>query len=418
MPAYPTCKVPGCVSFTPGVRNGVPYGPDTIAELVANFERYREPQPDKQWAGWLPYASVDHEEHPDWAGLSVGDVVAAAAEDEDGNPALTLDIENVPVPIGSLIKGRQLRARSVEWFEPPNAFVGPNGPVDGKVLKSVSFLGNKSEASKGMPPPRVTFADAYRPAPAPPLNPSTPALRFESVTMDRAAMIQALADAGFDTSKITDVVPDELVAAIYAAVVAEEKDEPAPAPVPPVQMNQGGATVSVPTVGGAAGPGQPSSLTLKFADKPSADAFGSLWGGLMTEVKRIKDAHHRIAQDADRRLNAAKAEKVKRFLDEVQAGPAPKIVAAQRPALEAMLLGCDDASPKKFADGKGEGTALDEQMALIRSWPAARRFGDKLADPQRVAGGSAGVREDVVAAALKATPEGRAAAARQTKTAA
>jgi hypothetical protein len=400
------------VSFTPGVRNGQTYGPDAIAELVANYDRFREPQPDKGWAGWVPYASVDHEEHPDWAGLSVGDVVAAAAEDADGRPALTLDLDRVPVPVGALINGGQLRARSVEWFEPPNAFVGPDGPVAGKVLKCVSFLGSKSEAAKGMPAATAVFADGRRPAPAPPHNPSTPALKFESAAMTREQMIAALTAAGVPAELLTDAVPDKLLAAM-AAVLPKPAD-PTPDP-PPVQMSQGGASVSVPTMtGGAGGPGQPTSLTLKFADRQTADNFQSLYAGIGRELAELKAANKRLTQDGDRRTNSAKGQKVKAFLDEMQAGPQPKVVQAQRPALEAMLLGCDDAGVRKFADGKTDGTALDEQMALIRGWPAARVFGDKLKDPMPGGGGRpGGVREEVVAAALRATPEGRAALARQ-----
>lgn len=380
VPAYPTCRVPRCVSFTAGFRNGEDHGEGKIDALVRNFKRFAAD------GYWRPYGSVDHEEHPDWAGLSVGDVTDAWKETVDGRPALVLALDNVPVPIGRLINGGQLRARSVEWFEPPNAFVGPDDePVPEPVLKSVSFLGSKSEAAKGMPPAQAVFADAYRPAPAPVKNPSTPALKFESAVMDRAAMIQALTDAGFDTSKIADDTPDELVQAIYAAVVGEVTDDPpAPTDPAPVQMNQAGAAVTVPAVGGGTGAGQqPTSLTVKFADKQSAAAFGTLWGGLLGEVNSLKGQLGRQSQDADRRRRAEKAGKVKRFLDEVQGGKEPKIVQAQRPALEALLLGCDDDAVRKFADGKADGTALDEQMALIRSWPPARTFGEKLADPVR-----------------------------------
>lgn len=376
VPAYPTCRVPNRVAFTPGVRNGKPYGADTIAALVRNYDRFANCDPPY----WVPYVSVDHEEHPDWAGLSVGDVAAARAVTPDGEPGLTLDLEKVPVPIGALINGGQLRAVSVEWWEAPDRFIGPDGPVDEPVLKCVSYLGSKSEASKGMPPAAAVFADGYRPRPVPPKNPSTPALKFEATVMDRAAMIQALTDAGFDTSKITDAVPDDAVAEIYAWVVGDcNQDPPAPTDPAPVQMS-GDTAVTVPAVGGGTGAGQqPTSLTVKFADRRVQGVFNQL----TSELAAVKQQLGRQDQDADRRRRTEKAGKVKRFLDEVQGGPQPKIVQAQRPALEALLLGCDDAAVRKFADGKADGTALDEQMALIRSWPPARTFGEKLADPVR-----------------------------------
>ncbi len=100
---------------------------------------------------------------------------------------------------------------------------------------------------------------------------------------------------------------------------------------------------------------------------------------------------------------------MRRFCDDL--GASGQLAPAARPAMEALLLNCDDAAVRKFADGTADGTALAEQMAALKATlPVVRRFGDKLADP--LAGnGQPALSDADRAAMLRATPLGRAALA-------
>jgi hypothetical protein len=186
-----TCSLPDVVAFVEGTMNGEPYTERHIDEMVANYGRLR--------GYWSPYVSIDHERGA-YSALAFGDVVGARkgrvkltpgggwvrTADTDRSPgtraALVTTSRDVPREVGDLIKTRRLPRVSIEMFD--GTFNGPTGLVPTKVLKSVSLLGARSEASKGMPPPSVHFADRTgRPVPPPPRS-TGPAKCFGDTPVD------------------------------------------------------------------------------------------------------------------------------------------------------------------------------------------------------------------------------------------
>lgn len=423
-------KVRNLVAFTAGLRNGENYGPGDIRELVDNFHRFQSVDPGTGRPYWLPYASINHEEGK-YDGLSVGDVVdARVGTSDDGTPALILDLDRVPPDVKTNLDSGRLRAVSVEFFDPDSPFVGPDGkPVDGPVLKSVSFLGAMSESSKGMPAPVATFADRVK------------VRRFSSESaMDRQQIIAALQAAGVDTTLVTDAVPDELLQSMMKAVQSSQKgddgtnsmgDQDDQDDKDDVQSfkdrlrkfldidddpnNPDGQDKKF-AVGDESGNQAGQRAAMNHYDPPTHDEDGDVLGwvrgknrknsdddsndditkkfaDLRRQARAIDSQNQRIMRfQAEQILNAKKA-KIKRFCDDLSASG--QLQPATRPAMESLLLKCDDVTIRKFSDKKKTGTDLDEQMARLKATlPKVRTFGDKVPDP---AGGPVSdVRQEVI----------------------
>lgn len=447
LPTMPvTCRLLNMVSFTEGNRNGRDFDESTIDEIVSNFNKFNR-------GYWLPYVTVNHEEstgpNPNaptvWDGLSLGDVVDCRKVMVDGKAGFEFDCVNVPTPIGQLVNSRQLRAVSVEWFDPElSPFIGPDDqPVMSKVLKCVTLVGAAPEAAKGMPQPVATFTD--RPIRKPPVRKFNQTANPKESRMDRQGILTALKSFGVNVDSITDAVPDDTLKSILDAMQALTNQDPSqmrqkmsdhqePDADDVTRMSQGGAGAApaaaiaapaaapaavAPVAGGLAGGQNPQSITLKFrdtvipvrVDAGTGVALQTLFTHTDREFKQMQDALAVIQQGEKNRTKAMRDQAIAAFRDEmvtIKNGVAA-MTPVQFDSIRPMLEQCDVLAVRKFADGKTTGTALDEQMATIRnSFKPTRRFGDELPDPLRTgANGAAAVDPAQRAKLLSMTPEGK-----------
>jgi hypothetical protein len=392
----PTGPVRGIAAFRPGVHNGLPHSPEFLRQLVANFQKFSTgPAPH-----YTPYVSLNHDD-----GLACGDVTAATLDGPE--PQLVLDADNVPDTVRAWAKGGRLRQPSIEYFEPErdpktgrviDGFRDPDGHVvETPVLKALTLLGNKPPAVKGLKPlsaARFTHTGGV-------------VRRFSGeAIMDRQAMLQALQAAGMDVSAVTDAVPDAVLQAMLACVQKAAATAPGTTQTmsddDDTDDDDKGGTQTMTHAGG----------TVKFTDRTGAQRTGTLADFVadqQAQLDALRAGQTALARDQQQRLTEAKRDKVRRFCDEL--GVAGQLVPAARPAMEQLLLNCDDVTVRKFADGKTDGSELAERMAALKAaLPVVRKFGDKLADPLTGTGQPALSDADRTAM-LKATPLGRAALA-------
>lgn len=394
----PTGPVHGIAAFRPGTHNGLPHSPEFLRQLVANFQKFSTgPAPH-----YTPYVSLNHDD-----GLACGDVTGASLAGPE--PQLMLDADRVPDTIRAWARSGRLRQPSIEYFEPErdpktgrviDGFRGPDGTVvETPVLKALTLLGNKPPAVKGLKPlsaARFTHAGGI-------------VRRFSGeVVMDRQAMLQALQAAGMDVAAVTDAVPDAVLQAVLACVQQAATTQTMSDDQDADDAGKGGDTD--PTKMSHAG------ATVKFTDRTGASRVGTLADFVadqQAQLDALRAGQTALQRDQQQRLTEAKRDKVRRFCDDL--GASGQLAPAARPAMEALLLNCDDVTVRKFADGKADGTALAEQMAALKATlPVVRKFGDKMADP--LAGnGQPALSDADKAAMLKATPLGRAALERAKK---
>lgn len=398
-----TCTLFESVAFVEGILNGERFVERDIDEMVSNFGQLR--------GFWSPYVSIDHERGA-YSALSFGDVsgvkkgrvkLQAGAGwvrtgDNDQQPgtraALVTTSFNVPSEVGTLVQSRRLPRVSIEMFD--GTFHGPHGLVPTKVLKSVSLLGARSEASKGMPSPAVQFADRNphgRPAPRSP----APAKCFGDLPMDtlpaaaapapdapmdREGTIAALTAKGLDPMLITEGVPDALLQ--WMATNCGATMEPDADNVPAAKM--------------------------------FSDAQKQTIGQLVTAaVNKATSTYAPALAQAGRAAATVKAAKIKAFGDRMtgvnneRAYMTPVQFAAIRPMLEIL----DDAAVKTFADKKTAGTALDESMARLAAAHTSpvKMFGDLV--PDAIGGQGAAMTPERRAELLGHTHVGKAVLAKK-----
>lgn len=390
----PPGQVAGLKAFRPGEWNGETNTARDVADMAAAFAEYAAADPPV----YLPYVSINHDD-----GLAFGRVTAARVLPD---ATLELDLDGVPLAVRDWMRSDRLTAPSIEYWE-ANQFVRPDGTPDPrKVLKCVTLLGNAPPGVKGLPPlsaakfadrSTVRFSD---------LPTATKARAF----MDRTTMIKALADAGIPADGL-DGLPDGTLKAMVdvsakaAKAMADDNDE--------------------------------DDKKKEMEDKKGED----------DEVKKYRDKAKKAATEAETLVAALKAqtaaatatakqmqdrvraERVKLFRDEMtgaNGGPA-FMTPAQFDAVEPLLHLLDHTTVKKFADGKTDGTALDEQIAKIKAAhpTPVKKFGHQLADGKATTVGAGGhnytappARSELSPEALKmldSTPEGRAAVARLAK---
>jgi hypothetical protein len=113
-----------------------------LRSLAANFKKYL--------GEYRPFVSLNHDD-----GLRFGRITDCYL---DGD-TLYLDAEGIPVEVGRWVNEGKLAEPSIEFWSGPD-YVGKDGrPATGRVLKSLTLLGNQPPAVKGMPPlPAATFA--------------------------------------------------------------------------------------------------------------------------------------------------------------------------------------------------------------------------------------------------------------------
>jgi hypothetical protein len=417
-----TGRLPDLVAFVEGLRNGETYDESDIDELVENFGRFK--------GYWRPYVSVDHEQHPAFRALAFGDVTAARkgrvrlgpggkwerTADADRRPgtkaALVLDAADVPTEVCELVNSGRLPRVSVEFFDHEAPFVGPDDePVLTNVLKSVSLLGAQSEASKGMPRPVAVFADRVgRRVEFPRRAMPAKVKRFGAYAM-RDQLLQALQAAGVDTSQLTDAVPDAVLQMLADALGQGPPADPAMMGdwakkcmdgMPPEDAANWKAGMAKAFADDPDPDDDPKAKT--FADRRTLDRLVA--DAVAKATAPLRDQLAVVGRSAAR----AKAAKVKAFRDQMTGagGKAARMTPAQFDAVEPLLFLLDDATVRKFSDGKAEGTALDEQLARTAAAHATpvKTFGDRVPDP--AAGQPGGtMTPERRAELLRHTPEGR-----------
>lgn len=385
----------GLKAFLPGVWNGEVVPPQDVTAMAANYAAFA--------AGdlpyYLPYVSINHDD-----GLSFGRVTAARIDPADGG--LVLDLDNVPAAVREWMRSDRLTAPSVEYWV-PGTFVLPDGSYNtSPVLRCVTLLGNDAPGVKGLPPlSAAQFRDAGRRCVLK-FADLPPATRPGAKLMDRTSMLKTMADMGADTSSVTDGVPDTFVKSMLdfaQKCMADKKkyDD---------EAKKTGTDDDV----------------KKNADDKKDEPDGD------EEVKKYRDKLSKAAKEADtllatlrqqaetaaadraRQAAEQRAAAVKRFRDEMVGvgGKVAFMTPDQFAAVEPMLLQLDGQTVRKFADGKTDGTALDEQFARLRASfsKPVKTFGDKHADGSGTGSGMSPERRREL---LKGTPEGDAILARE-----
>lgn len=406
-----------------------------LYEMVDNWRVLAAPQGPNRAPYYEPFISLKHNDI-----LSCGRVARAYM---DGD-TLKLDGTDIPVAVGIMRNSGQLHSPSIEFWEPGD-FVMPDGTTNKTpVLKCVTLLGGDAPAVKGLGPlPVATFSS------------HGPTRRFAARNfMDRAAKIAALQAAGVDVSKITDAVPDEFLDALIAWVQAQAAGNGgnAAAVVPdanPATMSAGTPAAVVPaatptpaatgtpgvTVPGS--PGQPQSITLKFADGQTAQLMiprgasvvGTAAPAVPPEVTAwMNQTSAAIAGLAGRQnnidaTNAArlldlKRQKIRAFCDRMTEPTVAKMQPAQVPVLSEVWEKLDDTKARKFSDGKTNGTELDEALSKYEATAPKlpRQFSDKIAQPHPGQGNNSGtgpLTPEARRELLSSTPTGRAILAKE-----
>lgn len=418
-PAWKTCRFDGIASFLPGVWNGKPHSAEFVAKLAENFRKYSSGA--KPY--YTPYVSINHKDE-----LQAGRVAAARLNGE----TLVLDADDVPEPVGAWRNAGGITQPSIEYFEPVydptgkliDGFRKPDGSIEpGPVLKCLTLLGADAPAVKGLPPlPYATFSHAPRRDPSNPgrgarvrkfANVSTSFV--QGATMDRAGIIAALQQMGFDVNSITDDIPDAFLKAVLDSMQA--------AKCTPVDATNGtggntgaqfadvgastgaaGATIDAGGMGGgvqmpiaAGGQQQPSQIVLKFADNTPAGIAAGLGPVVAALQAQANATIAAIAADGRRNLaainqataqqaHANKFNEVTAFVNSLATPDAAgfvRLTPAQKPSTVALLMKCDAVTVRKFADGKTFGNELAEMKAnLLGTLPKIRVGGERMQDRQ------------------------------------
>lgn len=384
VPGLPTADLPGVAAFKPGYWNGEWFPPAFVRQLYDNYRKFAAPGPDgNPW--YVPYVSINHDRFPHLAGFRFGSLENASLS-PDG--ALSLDAMRVPEEVAKLVATGMLAHPSVEFVRPKrdpsgnlvSGFVGPDGRiVDGPVIKCLTFLGDDMPGVKGSEPlPTPVYSDPVPAVTAFRFRGATTSRFGETTMQSREEMLTALQAMGLDTSKITDVVPDDVLAAILAfAQQLSGAATPSPATgdaanpaatvgagtgMADVTATGGAGGITMPSVSGTGPAGTPpSQVVLKF-NQQFPGLMGSLLGQLTTAAQRATAA----SAIADRTIAKDKERVIETLFRECDVDGTGQITVAMRPVIRAQLLKCDHVSVRKFADGKEQGTELEEACRQIK----------------------------------------------------
>lgn len=390
VPAEPVCRFDDIAAFVPGVWNGEPVTKQDLSHMVENYKKFSD-GPDPYYR---PFVSINHKDE-----LAAG-LIDGCRLDPDGT--LRLDAGSVPEQVGKWRNSNQINSPSIEFWRPKrdasgklvDGFMMPNGQYcPTPVLKSVTLLGNDAPAVKGLGPlPIARFA-----------NSRGAVHRFSSPkgnTMDRQSMLAALQAMGIDTAMITDDVPDAFLKSVLdtlqgAATPVVTPPPPADNSVVPMadddkKKDDTGAScyadLSAPIAAGAAatpaGIGAPSAITLKFSDQSTTDAFAAY-------QKQVNDAIVALLTKTRQQDGEQKQVAVRAFSERMRGRYNP----VQLRAICSTLLALDNSAVRKFSDGKGQGTAFAEALAMHEAAAPPAKFsdrgtGEKIGQPAAVGGGS------------------------------
>lgn len=401
---YPGLK--RVASFRPGVWNGRPFSRQFVQYLYDNFQEYSTG--DKPW--YVPFVNLNHNDEFRFGKISKAEL--------DKSGTLFLWAENLPVSVAQWLDAHMLDERSIEFIEPKidpktKAVLGftlPDGSVcKTPVLKCLSLLGNDVPAVKGLPPmPAVSYMR----------DTGGRVSQFSSRTGPRMnqELLNQLQALGFDLSKIPADATDDLLNEILKMVQAANKNVPAPDPSKMSQLpNPAPAPTLTPTPAPAAPltpalpglQGQPEQVIMKF--------FDTMLAPMRTEMNQLRAQASAAVTNSNASNERNRDTIVTAFLDRM--GKSGQVSPAMRPGVEKSLKRCDYLKVSKFsaklADGREQGTDLEEQMNLIETTYPVMRTHNNPSVTQDAPGQGSAVRPEVVNRALQGSPEGRAYLARQ-----
>lgn len=213
--------------------------------------------------------------------------------------------------------------------------------------------------------------------------------------VSRQDMIALLGELGVDTSKITDAVPDEVLADMVRAIQgAQAAAAPPPAamadPEPaPMAVTQPMDAAAAPSAAVAVGdpPAQeqlPTQVTtiMKYADPKTGKIMEKPVDLAKLVVDTVKAEFGKFSEKLDATTKQAnqldantRRANIKAFCEgEVKAG---RLLPAQREAVESRLFRCNHV--QKFAEGENAGKSeLDLQMEEISSGPVLVNFHERM----------------------------------------
>lgn len=375
----------GLKAFRAGVWNGEVIPAGDVAAMASNYALLSAGE--TPW--YVPYVSINHDD-----GLSFGRVTRAAFDADDGT--LVLDLDGVPAAVREWMQSDRLTAPSIEYWV-PGTFAQPDGSFNtSPVLRCVTLLGNDAPGVKGLPPlSAAKFRDLGCVLKFADLPPST---RPGAKAMDeRNQLIKAMSDMGMDTKTITDAVPTEAIKAMRdfahkaMADVKKYQDEAA---------KKGGDKDG-------------DEEVKKYRDRAAAAAKEV--EGVLAQLRTQAETG---AAAVAKQIAGIRDARIKAFRDEM-VGPNEAKVAYMTPdqfdtVVAPLLATLDATTVRKFADGKTDGTALDEQIARVKAAHPTpiKKFGDRFADG-RGTGQPPAMTPERRAELLGMTPEGRAKLARE-----
>lgn len=441
--AEPLTRIPNIPVFSVGFWNGLYHSPAMLHELALNFKRF---------SNYKPHGSINHE-----------DILAAGrvADVRFDGRTLFIDLCNVPKSVAQAWNAKQLHSPSIEYWDTRNdqdsrlmaGFRLPNGQSPGLVLRAVTLCGNQPPAVKNLGPmPKAVYeSDSYTvPSSLVPkfedwqqrqqqtanrfsdLAPATRRFSHED-RMDKTAMIASLkaADASLTDEFLAMLDENQLAALLDAkqgAAASNAVDVATPG-MDPGAGGAGGPMAGPPSIGaggpmaGDDAPPDPDKI-MQDCGGDSSKAMAKMmrdsaaWMNRQ-QAKNIAAAKNIMTLEGQLQQIKAKAagehativnDRISRFMDEVASKRVPPY---QMKSLENRLRALDAAVVRKFSDGSNKtGSALDEEMATIASWPVdhrlMRKFSDASAAKTVSPGGKASGLEKIERAAevLGSTPEG------------
>ena len=313
---------------------------------------------------------------------------------------LFANIDNIPEAVAKLIDDRQLMWCSAELYED----FRPNGQSYGPGLRRVAYLGSEPPKIKDLAPLPFTVR-SFSESSGRLLRVQTTAgpmiLCFsEMLPMDRAQMLAALQTLGVDTSKITDVVPDEVVAEWLRSAQGMQKNaEPPKLPEPKPKP-------------------APATMSEEQVLKCSEGVFNRLMTPVLQQLTKLNATVQPLQADIGAAKQQAKRDRIVTFSEDmVKAGKVypheldPKGADGKpKPTLVDRLMLLDD-SQQVLTFGEGKVTALAAEMEAIKARPPLKTFSEKILP----GGGNAGMTADRRRQMLAGSAQGRAILEREAK---
>jgi len=382
-----------------GTHRGLTYTERDLDDMVENFRRFCV---GPSLLHRVP-AVIGHSEDQEW--LKRSDLPAAGwfTRLYRQGPFLLADADDIPPKIHRLLESKAYRTVSAEVY--PKAPAGI--PASGRMLRRVAFLGGDIPEIKGLdeiPTPEMYnevrsysglgFHSAS-------VLPTGSHIVYSEVIMGtRDDLLAALAQYGVDTSKLTDVVPDdvlsELCRAFESIANAQPAEEPPPDPdnpvEPPVVENDeqfpdpGNADKAMALYKHARKMAEKYGCKVDDVEKPVTPADDN--GALKMSEKDIQAVVDQAVQKAVAAVTAQSesalgtlqkfneenlASERKRTVDGIieRASAAGRLPPVEKETVRKRLMRADTKTVHKYTEGKTvvEGTEFDLQVKELESRP-------------------------------------------------